>query len=151
MYNCVLLDENDCYVQCFLWRSLDKTRDPDTYQVVVNNIGVKPAGCIASLALYKTADRFKEQCPVTSLQLKENSYVDDLGLTGNTLEEIKLRVEEADKILDSGGFHVKNWVFSGDSEAVSIGDIRECLPLEDVGEERMLGVIWEPKEDVFRF
>ena len=42
-------------------------------------------------------------------------------------------------------------MFSGDSEAVSIGDIRECLPLEDVGEERMLGVIWEPKEDVFRF
>ena len=67
------------------------------------------------------------------------------------MEEIKLRVAEADEILDSGGFNVKNWVFSGDSEAVSIGDIGECLPLEDVGEERMLGVIWEPKEDVFRF
>ena len=54
MYNGVLLENHDCFVQCFLWRGLDSKKDPVTYQVIVNNIGVKPAGCVATLALYKT-------------------------------------------------------------------------------------------------
>ena len=48
MYNCVKLVEEDAFVQCFLWRDLDTSKVPETYQVVVNNIGVKPAGAIAA-------------------------------------------------------------------------------------------------------
>ena len=51
MYNCIRLVEEDAYVQCFLWRDLDPAKKADTYQVVVNNIGVKPAGAIAMLCL----------------------------------------------------------------------------------------------------
>ena len=51
MYNSILLEPEDCYVQCFLWRDMDPNREPVTYQVIANNIGVKPAGCIATVAL----------------------------------------------------------------------------------------------------
>ena len=58
MYNCISLEREDSFLQCFLWRDLDVKADPRTYQVTVNNIGVKPAGCIATLALYKSSDNF---------------------------------------------------------------------------------------------
>ena len=90
MYNAVVLEEADWYVQCFLWRDLDPTAIPKTYQVLVNNIGVKPAGCIASLALYKSADYHSVEFPVTSKQLKDNSYVDDIGLTGKSSADVKI-------------------------------------------------------------
>ena len=65
MYNSVLLETEDCFVQCFVWRDRDVSAEPLTYQVIVNNIGVKPAGCIATLALYKSADLHKKEYPVT--------------------------------------------------------------------------------------
>ena len=141
-----------CFIQCFLWRGLDESREPQTFQVVVNNIGVKPAGCIATLALYKSADLFSEKYPVTSIQIKDKSYVDDLGLTGNNRAEIEARTREADEILSHANMKIKRWVYSGDPlSSVEIGDCSEVLPIEDSGSERMLGLIWEPAEDVFRF
>ena len=56
MYNCVRLVEEDAFMQCFLWRNLDPNQSPQTYQVTVNNIGVKPAGAIATMALHKSSD-----------------------------------------------------------------------------------------------
>ena len=34
---------------------------------------------------------------------------------------------------------------------MEIGGINSVLTVDEVGSERMLGVTWEPKEDVFRF
>ena len=70
MYNAVKLVEEDAYMQCFVWRNLKLDEEPKTYQVLVNNIGVKPAGAIASLALSKSSDMHARQFPVTSYQLK---------------------------------------------------------------------------------
>ena len=81
MYNAVVLEEEDCYVQCFLWRDMDDKKAPNTYQVTVNNIGVKPAGAIATTALYKSCDWFENDFPEVVVQLKNQSYVDDIGLT----------------------------------------------------------------------
>ena len=129
---------------------MDVSKEPQTYQVIANNIGVKPAGCIATLALYKSADMHKDSFPVMSIQLRDNSYVDDLGLTGKAAAELRKRTEEADIILKHAGMKVKRWVYSGDDVgALQIGDVDNGLPLEEVAcVERMLGVVWNPKEDV---
>jgi len=79
MYNCIHLEVDDAYVQCFLWRNLDTSKDPVVYQVTANNIGIKPAGAISSLALQNSSDMHSDIYPVTSKQIKEKSYVDDLG------------------------------------------------------------------------
>ena len=59
MYNSVLLEREDAFLQCFLWRDLDLSAEPTTYQVVVNNIGVKPAGCIVRTYMSKN---IQKQC-----------------------------------------------------------------------------------------
>ena len=71
MFNAVELAEVDWYVQCFLWIGMDETREPETYQVICNNMGVKPAGSIAKTALDKSANIHAEVYPETSQQLKD--------------------------------------------------------------------------------
>ena len=151
MYNCIKLTKEDAFTQCFLWRDMNPNVDPVTYQVTVNNIGVKPAGAIATVAFHKNAELFSDKFPVTSQQLQQKSYVDDLGLTAKNLRVLKQRTEEADQILSHANMRIKKWVYSGDKcgevtigETVSIGEL-------DSGTERMLGVLWEPGKDVFKF
>ena len=152
MYNCVQLVKEDTFVQCFLWRNLDTTRDPDTYQVTVNNIGVKPAGVIATLALQKSADTFKEKYAETSRQLKDRSYVDDLGMTAPTMQILKKRTGEADQILKHAAMKVKHWTYSGESRfQVDSTDAVKVVSHESSEGERMLGVLWEPIKDIFKF
>ena len=89
MYNCVKLDRDDAFLQCFLWRNLDSSQQPQTFQVLVNNIG--------ALCLQKSADVFEETFPVTATQIKRKSYVDDLGITGRNKQEVCQRTKEAPK------------------------------------------------------
>ena len=55
-YNAVLLKKEDYFVQCFLGRGMDDNKQPETLQVIINNICVKPAGAIATTALYKSVN-----------------------------------------------------------------------------------------------
>ena len=152
MYNSVGLEKENAFLQCFLWRNLDLKVEPVTFQVTVNNIGVKPAGCIATLALYGSADAFREKYWETSRQLKNNSYVDDVGLTGGNMEELKMRTSEADEILGHANMHIKKWVYSGENvEHIDIGEISGNLPVEEGNLERMPGVMWKPASDSFHF
>lgn len=51
MYNAVCLEKEDFFVQYFLWRNINDKKTPDTFQVIVNNIGVKLAASIPTMAL----------------------------------------------------------------------------------------------------
>ena len=55
-HNQVYLEEEDVHMQRFLWRQMRTMEHPLTYAVKVNNFGVKPANCIATSALHKSAD-----------------------------------------------------------------------------------------------
>ena len=152
MYNCIYLTEEDSYMQCFMWRDLDISRGGETYQVVVNNIGVKPAGAIATVALRKSADEFQIKYPITAVQLRNRSYVDDLGLSASSLAMLKQRTQEADEILGHANMHVKKWTMSGDrNREIKVGETAEVGLLEESECERMLGVVWDPSKDEFKF
>ena len=89
MYNGEVVEREYAFLQCLLWQDLDFAAEPTMHQVVVNNISAKPAGCIATLSLYKSLDLHKQQYPETARwQLKENSYFDDLGLKAGTLKRM---------------------------------------------------------------
>ena len=62
-HNAILLEKEDCYIPCYLWRGMDANKPPDTFQVIVNNIGVKLAGAIATTSIYKIAFYFKDRFP----------------------------------------------------------------------------------------
>ena len=62
-HNQVRLVPEDIHMQRFLWRDLRVNEPPLTYAVTRNNFGVTAANCIATSALHKSADMFKEVYP----------------------------------------------------------------------------------------
>ena len=125
---------------------------PNTCQVIVNNIGVKPAGVIATTTLYKSCDWFKNNFPEVVVQIKQQSYIDDIGLTDLDVGRLAEKTQQADKILEHTNMKVKRWIVSGDSQGkVEVGKLSDDLTLEDADIELVLGIVWQPGRDVFKF
>ena len=115
MSNSVWLEERGMHLHRLLWRD-SPDEEISEYAITRVNIGDRPAGCIAQLAMRKTAHlpnftHLEDERRV----IEDNSYVDDL-LTSqndpNRLDEITTTIEE---ILKAGGFFLKPWVRSGQS------------------------------------
>lgn len=117
MYNSVWLEEQEVHLHRFLWRDSDE-EELGEYAVTRVNIGDKPAGCIAQLAMRETANlpqfsHLEEERRV----LHEDSYVDDLLTSHDSLDQLKVITGNVEQILRAGGFELKPWVFSGQSKS----------------------------------
>ena len=86
-HNTVYLDEKDVHMQRFLWRNLKQDQKPKVYAVAVNNMGVVCANCVASTALYTSADMHKEVYPEAAVDLQDQTYGDDILSAADTIEE----------------------------------------------------------------
>ena len=116
------------------------------YGVAVNNFGVKPANCIATCALHRSADAFAEKYPVESEEIKNQTYVDDQLIAASDMNAAQLKTQRMDEITAHANMPNKGWVFSGeaDSSGVVIGG-------EDIESEKVLGLLWTASSDTFGF
>merc|ERR1712237_82316 len=152
MFNAVELEYKDTFLQCFLWRKMDDSKEPEMYRVVVNNMGIKPACSIAKEAMDKSAELFEDVYPNTAEQLKTGSYVDDLGVVDESDEALKERTQEADEILKHVGMKVPKWLYSGEeADSVELGNITNKLMADEAELDKVLGLSWDSRKDVFRF
>lgn len=99
----------------FLWRDAEDG-EIEEYAITRVNIGDRPAGCIAQLAMRETAKlsmltHLKEERRI----LEEDSYVDDVLTSRNDLEKLDEDTKRVEEILKAGGFFLKPWVRSGQS------------------------------------
>ena len=128
-HNRVFLVEKDVHMQRFMWRDLELENEPKTYTVTVNNFGVKPANCIATFALHKSADMFSEKYPQESEDLKFQTYIDDELVAASNREEAVEKTRRMDEICEHAGMPNKGWTYSGDhsNSDVVIGDEIDVL------------------------
>ncbi|XP_077453384.1 uncharacterized protein LOC144071828 isoform X1 [Stigmatopora argus] len=146
MYNSVWLEEPEMHLHRFLWRDTEES-EIEEYAITRVNIGDRPAGCIAQLAMRETAKlpmfaHLKEECRI----LEEDSYVDDVLTSHNDLEKLDGYTNRVEEILKAGGFILKPWLRSGQSgreiltEGASSSNIL-ILPNQRRGEDdKALGV-----------
>ena len=109
MYHRILIPEEDQHVHRFLWRSMEINRKPDTYVKTVLTFGDKPAPAMAQIALRKTAAEGENHSPSAAKTLKENSYMDDILDSVQTVSEARQLTTEIDEVLAKGGFSIKEW------------------------------------------
>ncbi|KAL3973928.1 GTP-binding protein [Sarotherodon galilaeus] len=115
MYNSVWLEDREMHLHRFLWRDSEDDK-LEEYAITRVNIGDKPAGCIAQLAMRETASlstfsHLKEERQV----LQQDSYVDDILTSHNDMNQLEVITENTGRILKAGGFELKPWVLSGQS------------------------------------
>ena len=113
-------------------------------------MGNKPSGNLSLIALRETAElnNNKEKYPEAYQAIKNDSYVDNLFVTADNVENLKAKIKEIEKVSAMGGFFYKDWIISGE-------DIPEQLigvTLENaigIDEEKALGIYWNVKDDNF--
>lgn len=115
MYNSVWLEEREMHLHRFLWRD-SPVEEISEYAITRVNIGDRPAGCIAQLAMRETARlpnflHLEDERRV----IEEDSYVDDLLTSQNDLDKLDKITANVEEILKAGGFFLKPWVRSGQS------------------------------------
>lgn len=115
MYNSIWLEEREVHLHRFLWRD-NEDAEMEDFAITRVNMGDKPAGCIAQIAMRETAnlpvfDNFREERRV----IEEDTYVDDILTSHNNIDHLKLLTCNIEQILKAGGFFMKPWVYSNQS------------------------------------
>ena len=115
MYNSVWLEDQEVHVHRFLWRD-SPADDIEDYAVVRVNMGDKPAGCIAQVAMRETAHlpQFANKVEERHV-IVDNAYVDDILVSHNDPQRLGEILQGVEAILATGGFYLKPWVRSGHS------------------------------------
>ena len=115
MYNSVWLEEREMHLHRFLWRDR-QDEEIGEYVITRVNIGDRPAGCIAQLAMRETARLTKfSHLEEAQRVLEEDSYVDDILTSHNDANRLSEVTKEIEEILQAGGFSLKPWVQSTQS------------------------------------
>ncbi len=112
MYNSVWLEDREMHLHRFLWRD-SQSEEIGEYAVTRVNIGDRPAGCIAQLAMRETAKLTKfSHLHEERRVIEADSYVDDILSSHYDREELDKITEGVEEILRAGGFSLKHWVRS---------------------------------------
>ncbi|XP_054861306.1 uncharacterized protein LOC129347620 [Amphiprion ocellaris] len=115
MYNSVWLEDREMHLHRFLWRA-SPDEEISEYAITRVNIGDRPAGCIAQVAMRETASLPNfVHLEVERRVIEEDSYVDDLLTSHNDLNKLNKITANVEEILKAGGFFLKPWVRSGQS------------------------------------
>ena len=151
-YNSFKLAEDQWNLQLFLWKEgMDPANETLVGVICTLIYGVKSVAAQSEAGIEKLAKFIQKKNPILAEFLLKSRYVDDLGVTGSSKADILARTQEADRILQHANMTVKKWVYAGDSSPVEIGSTSNVLAVDEEGLERMLGVTWEQKENVFCF
>ncbi|KAK4316834.1 hypothetical protein Pmani_012035 [Petrolisthes manimaculis] len=140
MFNSVRLSEFDSHVHRFLWRDFED-RAPDHYALTAVPFGDICSPAIAVLAMRQTADKYKDDFPIPANIILKDSYMDDIIHSLDDAEETPETMQDVEFILKQGNFHMKEWIVSGRTQA------EEVVDLSGTTSEKVLGVVWNPKED----
>lgn len=154
MFHQVLIDPDDSASMRFLFRGMDRDKDPDTYQM---NVMIFGAICSPSMAQFvKNENSKKLNDPEIEFAITKLHYVDDY-LDGSKNEDAALgKIQKIISVHKSSGFDMVNWICNSQKVLDALpADIlsknNKNLNLENGETDRVLGLIWNSQKDCFVF
>lgn len=153
MFHRIKVRKEDAGAQRFLW--WDSNNSMVVYQLNVLTFGASCSPCISHFVRDRNAENFGRDPRVIEAITKQH-YVDDFIDSTSTVEEaidLALNVRE---VHANGGFYMRNWssnsleVLSALGENTS-SESKSFENNEDSAQfEKILGLYWNPKNDVFK-
>ena len=140
MYNSVRLNKEFWRFQLYYWSKTLTQKEPPKLKVIVTNIyGVKSSGNQAERALRLVVELTVDDYPMAFEIVHNDVYVDDC-ISGEATEEERITATDQLQLsLETGGFTLKGFTFSGSDPDES---------LSEDGKSIMVGGLrWFPKED----
>ncbi|XP_062713078.1 uncharacterized protein LOC134290086 [Aedes albopictus] len=155
MFHQLLVKESDRQAQRFLFR-IDPEQAPTVYVMDVVIFGASCSPCLAQHVKNTNAKDFEETFPEAAAAIINCTYVDDFLDSRDTVDETVRIVKEVRLIFDKAGFEIRNWQSNSDEVLRRVGvdsnDTARCFSVEkSTVAERVLGMTWDPKDDMFEF
>ena len=156
MFLQVTIKPEDCHAQRFLWRGIDRKREPNVMEMTSMIFGAVSSPYVAQEIKNRNAITHGVGLKKAVDAVINRHYMDDYLDSCDTMAEARRRTAEVAYIHSKGGFEIRNW-FSSDSAVLE--DIPEeqrasCAKLIKDGEslvEKVLGLTWNPEQDNFTF
>ncbi|XP_053698731.1 uncharacterized protein LOC128745678 [Sabethes cyaneus] len=152
MYHQIRIRAEDKQAQRFLYRPSSN----DKPQVFVMDVATFGSTCSAQFIKNLNAEEHAEQYPEAAVAIVKNHYVDDYFDSLDTAEEAIRRAQEVKAIHSRGGFNIRNWVSNSSEFLREMGEQRDSSAVhfhqdKQAETERVLGIVWDSKEDEFSF
>ncbi len=118
MFHQVRLLEQDRPILRFLWRDMERDREPDIFEWQVLPFGTTCSPCCASYALHKHVLDNTGLGDDLQFTIQRSFYVDNCLQSLNTTDEAQGLTDHLRALLASGGFDIRQWA-SNQPEVVS--------------------------------
>ncbi|OXA45362.1 Gag-Pol polyprotein [Folsomia candida] len=157
MFHRIKIREEDACAQRFLWRGMDRDRDPDVMKMGVLIFGASCSPACAQEAKNKNAEQFKEEFPDAYKAIVHRHYMDDLLDSYDTEAQAIQMQKDIFEVHRRGSFHICNWLSNNPEVMNAIpaelqSKTSESLDINKEDQiERVLGLFWMPEEDNFTF
>ncbi|XP_062557256.1 uncharacterized protein LOC134222129 [Armigeres subalbatus] len=155
MFHQVEIRSEDRQAQRFLWR--DSPSQPmQVFVMDVATFGSTCSPCSLQFVKNVNADDHANEFPKAAEAVKKNHYVDDYLDSADTVDEAVQLANEVRAVHKKGGFEIRHWLSNSKEVIQRIGERSEATSKQFVIDkcsetERVLGITWLPKEDVFSF
>jgi len=154
MYRQVLIDEKHRDYQLILWRPSTNEKI-QIYRLNTITYGTVPASFLATGCLYKLAEEELINHPGAAEIIQNDFYMDDLLSGANTIQDtIRIR-DDVINILRKGGFELRKWAANYpillEGILGSNSNEKNLIMELDNGPTKILGLIWNPKEDLLQY
>ena len=156
MFLQIAIRPEDCNAQRFLWRGMDRHREPDVMEMKSMIFGAVSSPYVAQEIKNRNAKIHGAGMEKAVDAICNRHYMDDYLDSCDTVEEAISRIDEVATIHGKGGFEIRNW-FSSDPAAIEFipeDQKAACSKIMKDGEslvERVLGLRWNPEKDDFTF
>ncbi|XP_055604350.1 uncharacterized protein LOC129752600 [Uranotaenia lowii] len=155
MYHQIRIRGQDKQAQRFLFRN-NPSEPIQTFVMDVATFGATCSPCSAQHIKNHNAREFADRYPEASAAVIYNHYVDDYFDSTNTVEQAVQRATEVKYIHSKGGFEIRNWVSNSDEFLKKMGAAKSVQSIhfnhdKQTESDRVLGIKWDPREDVFSF
>ncbi|XP_071481344.1 uncharacterized protein [Diadema antillarum] len=158
MFHQVKVPKRDCDALRFLWwENGDLSSEPEEYRMKVHLFGATSSPSCAGFALQKTAEDHQGEYDQTVVDtVRKNFYVDDCLKSVKDKEAAMKLVEDLKKLLQEGGFRLTKWLSNDRDVLAAIPESDRAasvtsLELDELPEERTLGILWNVEIDAFGF
>uniref|UniRef100_A0ABD2WYW1 Integrase catalytic domain-containing protein n=1 Tax=Trichogramma kaykai TaxID=54128 RepID=A0ABD2WYW1_9HYME len=152
MYLQVRLHPDDWKLQSILWRE-DPKQEMDHYLLTTVTFGCGPSAFLANRTLRRLAEDDGDKFPLAPPIIHNEMYMDDVLSGAFDLKTAVNKRDQLNSLLASGGFCLAKWM-TNDSALLSSFEpaslAKEATLKVGLGFS-VLGLVWEPQSDVFRF
>jgi hypothetical protein len=161
MFLQVRMREEDRSAQRYIWRGMDRDKEPQEYEMLVMTFGSACSPYCAQLVKNLNAEEVRSSYPEAYEAITKRHYVDDYLDSVPTLEAAQKLVQEVTRVHRQGGFEIVGWNSNSDTllktlpEAVRAVADKDLEMTADGGQQkrldRTLGVQWSRAEDTLTF